>query len=122
MHAVACHAIYGAGVLAGRVEKIKKVTEDSVRTVRRTFVPCPALSRNGKREAAKNQAGRRKSHRRAHYRPLWKKSDLKKNDLKVLPMGASRYTTLILATKKSKILLEFLIWSKSRILEGQSNN
>ena len=87
MHAVACHAIYGAGSSrAGRVGKIKKVTEDSVRTVRRTFVPCPALSRNGKREAAKNQAGRRKSHRRAHYRPLCKKLTLKKRP-ESLPIG-----------------------------------
>ena len=74
MHAVACsHIRTGAAAVQVRAGKIKKVTEDSVRTVRRTFVPCPALSRNGKREAAKNQAGRRKSHRRAHYRPLGKK-------------------------------------------------
>ena len=56
MHAVACHAIYGAGSQAGRVGKIKKVTEDSVRTVRRTFVPCRVMSRNGKRRKTRQAA------------------------------------------------------------------
>ena len=66
MHAVACHAIYGAGGRAGRVGKIKKVTEDCQENIR-------PLSRHVKEwEAAKNQAGRRKSHRRAHYLPLCK--------------------------------------------------
>ena len=34
MHAVACHAIYGAGGRAGRVGKIKKVTEDCQENIR----------------------------------------------------------------------------------------